>query len=60
VPGTTSHLAGELFKLMAKVDMLHVPYKGKHPGDHRSARRPDLAAVRDNADGCCRTPRRAG
>jgi tripartite-type tricarboxylate transporter receptor subunit TctC len=30
-PGTTSHLAGELFKLMAKVDMLHVPYKGNTP-----------------------------
>lgn len=24
--GTTSHLSGELFKSMAKVDMLHVPY----------------------------------
>jgi tripartite-type tricarboxylate transporter receptor subunit TctC len=30
-PGTTSHLAGELFKSMAKVDMLHVPYKGNTP-----------------------------
>lgn len=26
--GGTSHLAGELFKAMAKVDVLHVPYKG--------------------------------
>jgi len=26
--GTTAHLAGELFKLMADVDMLHVPYRG--------------------------------
>lgn len=26
--GTTSHLAGELFKQMAGVDMLHVPFKG--------------------------------
>jgi tripartite-type tricarboxylate transporter receptor subunit TctC len=26
--GTVQHLAGELFKLQAKVDMLHVPYKG--------------------------------
>jgi tripartite-type tricarboxylate transporter receptor subunit TctC len=26
--GTISHLAGELFKSMAKVDMVHVPYKG--------------------------------
>jgi tripartite-type tricarboxylate transporter receptor subunit TctC len=26
--GGTSHLAGELFKSLAKVDLLHVPYKG--------------------------------
>jgi tripartite-type tricarboxylate transporter receptor subunit TctC len=29
--GTTSHLAGELFKSMANVDVLHVPYKGNSP-----------------------------
>src|SRR5262249_32461508 len=29
--GGTPHLAGELFKLMAKVDMLFVPYKGEGP-----------------------------
>jgi tripartite-type tricarboxylate transporter receptor subunit TctC len=29
--GTTVHLAGELFKLLAKVDMLHVPYRGAAP-----------------------------
>jgi tripartite-type tricarboxylate transporter receptor subunit TctC len=29
--GTTSHLAGELFKSMAKVDVIHVPYKGNSP-----------------------------
>ena len=29
--GTASHLAGELFKAMAKVDLLHVPYKGNVP-----------------------------
>jgi tripartite-type tricarboxylate transporter receptor subunit TctC len=29
--GTASHLAGELFKTMAKVDMTHVPYKGNVP-----------------------------
>jgi tripartite-type tricarboxylate transporter receptor subunit TctC len=26
--GTVQHLAGELFKLQARVDLLHVPYKG--------------------------------
>jgi tripartite-type tricarboxylate transporter receptor subunit TctC len=29
--GTASHLAGELFKNMAKVEMTHVPYKGNVP-----------------------------
>ena len=29
--GTTSHLAGELFKSMAKVDITHVPSKGNVP-----------------------------
>ncbi|HSW24917.1 MAG TPA: tripartite tricarboxylate transporter substrate-binding protein, partial [Burkholderiaceae bacterium] len=27
-PGTPYHMAGELFKSMANVDILHVPYKG--------------------------------
>jgi tripartite-type tricarboxylate transporter receptor subunit TctC len=31
VNGTTLQLAGELFKLMAAVDILHVPYKGAAP-----------------------------
>lgn len=26
--GTTEHLAGEMFKTLARIDMLHVPYKG--------------------------------
>ena len=29
--GTIQHLAGELFKLNARVDLLHVPYKGSGP-----------------------------
>ena len=29
--GTVPHIAGELFKLMAGVDMVHVPYRGGAP-----------------------------
>ena len=29
--GTTQHLAGELFKAMAKIDIQHVPYRGAAP-----------------------------
>jgi len=29
--GTTVHLSGEVFKYMAKIDLLHVPYKGSAP-----------------------------
>ena len=30
--GTTAHLAGEMLKSMAKVNIVHVPYKGTVPG----------------------------
>jgi len=29
--GTTTHVAGELFKMMASVNMVHVPYRGSAP-----------------------------
>jgi tripartite-type tricarboxylate transporter receptor subunit TctC len=29
--GTSSHVAGELFKAMAGIDMVHVPYRGNPP-----------------------------
>ena len=29
--GTSTHLTAELFKMLAKVDMVHVPYKGTAP-----------------------------
>jgi tripartite-type tricarboxylate transporter receptor subunit TctC len=29
--GSTSHVAGELFKMMAGVNMIHVPYRGSPP-----------------------------
>jgi tripartite-type tricarboxylate transporter receptor subunit TctC len=30
--GAPSHLAGELFKIMAGIEMVHVPYRGGGPG----------------------------
>src|SRR3954465_2676595 len=30
-PGSSAHLTAELFKIMAHVDLLHVPYKGAAP-----------------------------
>jgi tripartite-type tricarboxylate transporter receptor subunit TctC len=32
--GTTLHMSGELFKAMAKVDILHVPYRGLGAGGY--------------------------
>jgi tripartite-type tricarboxylate transporter receptor subunit TctC len=29
--GTSIHMCGELFKLLAKVDLVHIPYKGSAP-----------------------------
>jgi tripartite-type tricarboxylate transporter receptor subunit TctC len=29
--GSTGHVTGELFKMMAKIDMVHVPYRGAGP-----------------------------
>ena len=29
--GAPSHLAGELFKMMAGIEMVHVPYRGGGP-----------------------------
>ncbi len=31
-PGSGLHFAGEVFKSMAGIDMVHVPYKGSGPG----------------------------
>jgi tripartite-type tricarboxylate transporter receptor subunit TctC len=47
--GTASHLAGELFNMMAGVKLVHVPYKGSTPastdliGGHISAAFPGVA-----------------
>ena len=29
--GSAPHMAGELFKMMAGVDLVHVPYRGQGP-----------------------------
>ena len=31
-PGTAQHMTGELFKSLAGVDLVHIPYKGSGPG----------------------------
>ena len=49
--GTPPHLAGELFKAMAHVDIVHVPYKGNGPaytdliGGHVSVMFPNVATA---------------
>ena len=45
--GTSAHLAGELFKDMAKVNLTMVPYKGARAWDHRPDRRSDPGDVYD-------------
>ncbi len=58
--GTGQHLAGELFKLMAKINMLHISYKGTAPavadlmGGHA-----DLAFL-GYSDDAARKPQRFG
>ena len=32
--GSSIHMSGELFKAMAKIDLLHVPYRGMAAGGH--------------------------
>ena len=49
--GGPQHIAGELFKFMAGVDMTHVPYQGLDAGDHRSDRRPGAGDVRRHGHG---------
>ena len=46
--GSVPHVAGELFKTMTGVDMIHVPYRGARTCTHRSARRPGTSDVRSH------------
>jgi tripartite-type tricarboxylate transporter receptor subunit TctC len=55
-PGTAPHLAGEMFKAAAGVDILHVPYRGAGPavndtvGGHVQLTFVGLGAVRSSVD----------
>ena len=42
-------MAGELLKVMAKIDIQHIPYKGNNPGADRYDRRARAHAVRRRA-----------
>ena len=50
--GSFMHLGGELFKLSAGVDLLHVPFRGGGPGDDRRDRRPHQRCVRHLPTAC--------
>ena len=47
--GTAHHVAGELFKMMAGVDMVHVPYRGAAPALTDLHRRAGAGHVRHHA-----------
>jgi tripartite-type tricarboxylate transporter receptor subunit TctC len=49
-PGTPYHMAGELFKAMAGVSVVHVPYKRQRRRAHRRAGRPGRDDVRRHPD----------
>ena len=57
--GTISHVAGELFKMMTGVSMLHVPYRGGAPMRHRYHRRAGAGGVRRHAELAAAHPERA-
>src|SRR6202049_882260 len=44
-PGSLPHLAGELLKLTAKIDIVHVPYRGAAPAVNDLLRQPVQVAV---------------
>jgi len=47
--GTSVHMSGELFKLLAGIDMVHVPYRGSSGGLSGSNERQGARAVRQPA-----------
>jgi tripartite-type tricarboxylate transporter receptor subunit TctC len=46
VPGSASHLSTELFKMLAGVNIAHIPYKGAAQATDRRHRRADSAQLR--------------
>jgi tripartite-type tricarboxylate transporter receptor subunit TctC len=56
--GSASHLAGELFKMMAGINMVHVPYRGGAPMIGRSGRRTSANRLRRHDDSAAADPRR--
>ena len=48
--GSSVHFAGELFKLMTKTDMQHVPYRDSAPASCRSPRRQCRSDIRQHHD----------
>ena len=55
-----SHVAGELFKMMTGVDMVHVPYRGGGARDHRPDRRTGAGACSPPLPASMSTSRPAG
>jgi tripartite-type tricarboxylate transporter receptor subunit TctC len=58
--GTTNHLSGEMFKSMAKVDIVHVPYRGAPGDDRQGARARDGGRHAHVGAAGCADHRRAG
>ena len=56
--GGSLHLAMELFKITAGVDLLHVPFRGAGPARHRRDRRPHQGDQRHHLDAVAAHPRR--
>jgi tripartite-type tricarboxylate transporter receptor subunit TctC len=54
--GSAGHLAIEYLKLVAGIDIVHVPYEGTGPQTHRSPRRPDRGVLGRRR----RSPRQVG
>src|SRR5207245_730078 len=49
-PGTAPHLAGEMFKGLAGVDILHVPYRGDDPDVQRSLAESGLEPLKESPE----------